>query len=229
MLVSAPNRIFKMLGARLNVLTLCILILLIKVFSEPVPSFPLQFSATITITAHLIEPENEYPPRSRSMTVYYDYIRKLARVDIEAGYEAAKTYIRRYDSKNEYMVRLDPINDCKRSYLGELMPFPDLPDSKFIKQEMVNGILCNYFLHEDYDTRIHIYMEVASGAPYRLVQESVDVDESVPLLTYDYSNVNLGPPRSSLFELPQPYVHNKCDRHVGGFPYQHIFHHFVRF
>jgi len=90
-------------------------------FGTPTASFPLQISATIEITAHLIEPSLEYPPRTRRMVVHYDYIRKMARADIEEGYEAAKTYIRRYDQKNEYMVRLPPIDDCKRSYLGKVI------------------------------------------------------------------------------------------------------------
>lgn len=51
----------------------------------PVPSFPLQFSADIKITAHLIEETSEYPPRYRKMRVHYDYINKMARADIEAG------------------------------------------------------------------------------------------------------------------------------------------------
>eukprot|EP01036_Dinobryon_divergens_P047514 gene47514-63700_t len=84
---------------------------------NPSPSFPLQLSANIEISAHLIEESQEYPPKKRRMTIYYDYIHKLARADIDEGYEAAKSYIRRYDAKQEYMVRHPPIEDCKRSYL----------------------------------------------------------------------------------------------------------------
>ena len=51
----------------------------------PVPSFPLQFSGDISITAHLIEEESEYPPRVRKLKVWYDYMNKVARADIEAG------------------------------------------------------------------------------------------------------------------------------------------------
>lgn len=177
------------------------------------------------------------------MTLYYDYIAKKARADIEAGYEAAKMYIRRYDNKNEYMVRLPPINDCKRSYLGEVMPFPDIPDTEFVGTSIVEGIQCNHYVHEDYDTRVHIYMAAADGTPVRLTQEStikentpVDIEGNAaadavytPLLTYDYSDVTLEAPEPSLFELPEPYTHKACTRHVGGFPYLHVFHYFVRF
>jgi hypothetical protein len=193
----------------------------------PVPSFPLQFSARLTITAHLIEADSEYPPRTRSMNIHYDYLNKVARADIEAGYEAAKIYFRRYDLKTEYMVRTDPINDCKRSYMGELMPFPDIPDAAYKSVEAVNGINCHYFLYEEFDTRVHVYMDAQTGAPVKLVQESVS--EATPLLSYDYTDVVLGQPADSLFELPKPYEHDKCVRHTGGFPYLHIYHHFVKF
>lgn len=195
----------------------------------PVPSFPLQFSAIITITAHLIEPESQYPPRIRSMLVYYDYIEKRARADISEGYEAAKTYIRRYDLKNEYMIRAPPINDCKRSYLGEMMPYPDIANSKFIGEETIGHFVCNYFLYEDFNTRIHIYMEKTNSFPVRLIQESTEDKLSTPLLTYDYEDVKLLPPDKSLFLVPSPYSHSQCDNHVGGFPYIHIFHHFAMF
>ena len=93
-------------------------ILIVCLSADELPIFPLQLSAKIEITAHLIDPDNEYPPRIRKLKIYYDYINKVARADIEEGYEAEKTYIRRYDQKNEYMIRYPPINDCKRSYLG---------------------------------------------------------------------------------------------------------------
>ena len=206
-----------------------VLILFASVLAaDPVPSFPLQFSAKITITAHLIAADSEYPPRKRTIKVFYDYLNKQARADIEEGYEAAKFYIRRYDTNNEYMIRLPPINDCKRSYLGELMPFPDIPNTIYVKQELINGAKCNYFLYEEFETRVHIYL-TEEGSPVRLIQESTANDESTPLLTYDYFDVIVGPPSESMFELPQPFDHISCVRHVGGFPYLHIFHHFVKF
>lgn len=195
----------------------------------PSPIFPLQFTATIKITSHLIDENNEYPPHTRQMTIYYDYINKKARADIEAGYEAAKIYIRHYDLKNEYMVRLPPINDCKRAYLGETMPFPDIPDSIYIGIELVDGIECNHFLYEEYNSRIHIYITTHNNIPVRLIQEDYSNNISIPLLTYDYSDVELDIPDSTWFDLPTPYEHKTCTKHAGGFPYLHIFHYFIRF
>lgn len=199
---------------------------------QPKPSFPLQFSGTLEIISHLIEESSEYPPKSRRWTIYYDYINKRARADIEAGYEAAKYYIRRYDQKNEYMVRLPPIDDCKRSYLGEKMPFPSIPEeTEYVNQEAVNGVLCNHFVHKEFDIRVHMYLSVAEGVPVMLVQEQVDEENgtSQPLLSYIYTDVYLGPPDESWFELESPFEHKSCERFIGGFPYLHIFHYFVKF
>ena len=201
--------------------------------NEPVAIFPLQISALITITAHLVEPESEYPPRERYIHLHYDYIGQRAKISIEAGYEAAKSYLRRYDQNNEYMIRKPPIHDCKRSHLAEIMPFPELPGAGFVREEMMNGTLCNYFLHEDFDTRIHMYFRKTDGAPLKLIQESVEEDVSTPLLTYDYSNISLGDPLltmqdPALFDVPFPFDHDKCTHHVGGFPYIHLFHYFVK-
>mmetsp|Transcript_34430 Transcript_34430/g.35100 ORF Transcript_34430/g.35100 Transcript_34430/m.35100 type:complete len:217 (+) Transcript_34430:221-871(+) len=196
--------------------------------ADPQALFPLQFSANIEITAHLIEENSEYPPRKRRLRVYYDYIQKLARADIEEGYEAAKTYIRRYDLKNEYMVRYPPIDDCKRSYLGDIMPFPDIPISQFIGVEHIADIMTNHFLYVDGTARIHVYI-AHDGAPVRLIQETYENNESIPMLTYDYSNVVLKPQDKSLFDIPGSFSHNSCEKQAGGFPYLHIFHYFVRF
>lgn len=196
------------------------------------PIFPLQFSGNLEIISHLIEENSEYPPRSRQWTIYYDYINKKARADIQAGYEAAKYYIRRYDTKNEYMIRLPPIDDCKRSYLGEKMPFPEIPeDSEYIGKERINDIECHHFIHQEYDIRVHIYFAVEDNAPVMLLQEQVDDEKGIsqPLLSYIYTDVYIGQPDETWFELESPYDHKSCERFVGGFPYLHIFHYFVKF
>lgn len=195
-----------------------------------VASFPLQFSANIEITSHLIESTDpdDYPPKRRRMMVYYDYLAKKARVEIEAGYEAAKIYIRRYDLKNEYMIRLPPIDDCKRSHLGEVMPLPDISFAMFVAIETINSMECNHFLVEDDYVRIHIYMSLQNNAPVRLIEESIENEVSTPLLTYDYTDVVLSPPSAEWFELPEETKQNSCVRHLGGFPYLHIFHYYVR-
>jgi hypothetical protein len=199
--------------------------------SAPEPLFPLQISANIEITAHQIPAESEFPPRTRRMVIYYDYLNKRGRADIEEGFEAAKTYIRRYDLKNEYMIRLPPINDCKRSYLGEKMPFPEIPEETvYVGESNIDGVPTHHYMFEDYDIRVHMYFNAKTHAPVRLHEESVEGDGIVAaLLTYDYSQVELGAPDELLFELEEPHSHGTCDRHLGGFPYLHVYHYFVRF
>lgn len=218
-----------------NLLLVCILsfmdILCYTTSTETVVAkFPPQFSANIEITSHLLEASDstDYPPKSRRMMVYYDYIAKKARVEIEAGYEAAKIYIRRYDLKNEYMIRLPPIDDCRRSHLGEVMPLPDISFAVFVAIETIRGVKCNHFVVDDEHVRVHIYMSLQSNAPVRLIEESIENEQSTPLLTYDYSDVVLSAPSAEWFELPEETEQTGCIRHLGGFPYLHIFHYFVR-
>ena len=199
--------------------------------TSPYPVFPLQLSADIEITAHLIAEDSDYPPRVRRMSIHYDYLNKLARADIEEGYEAAKTYFRRYDTSNEYMVRHAPIDDCKRSYLGEVMPFPDIPNAVYAGDESIDGAACEHFVHVEHDSVNHIYIEKHSGKPVQLTQSTLsdDGEGEVDVLTYKYINVVMGAPDPSVFELLAPHTHDTCERFMGGFPYLHVFHYFVRF
>lgn len=191
--------------------------------------FPLQLSAQIQITAHLIPADQSYPPRLRSLHINYDYLNKRARADIAGGYEAEKTYIRRYDLEKEYMIRPTPIDDCKRSYLGETMPYPDLQSAVYLNEESLDGEQALHYVFEDFETLVHIYISKFDNRPLRLTQGSLHDGVFTPLLTYDYSDVVLGEPDEDLFDIPSPYSHESCDFHTGGFPYLHIFHYFVRF
>ena len=80
-----------------------------------------------------------------------------------------------------------------------------------------------------------MYFRQDTHWPVRVLQETVTAGEggeegvSVPMLTYDYRDVVLGQPDAAHFQLPVPYQHDHCDRHVGGFPYIHAFHYFVKF
>jgi hypothetical protein len=197
--------------------------------AEPKARFPLQISADIKITAHLISPEQNYPPRERSMHIDYDYINKRARAHIAPGAEAEKTYIRRYDLEKEYMIRDPPIDDCKRSFLGETMPYPDVSSAKFLGEARLGSVDVNHFVVEEYETLIHLYFDKAKGAPLMLTQGSFKNEVFTPLMTYEYSNVVLEEPNEELFEVPAPFSHATCDRLAGGFPYLHVFHYFVRF
>lgn len=222
-----------------EVLLLCICTLTVIMAADTkVAKFPLQVSFNLTITAHQIEETEEFPPRTRRLGILYDYINGRARADIERGYEAEKIYLRRYDLKKEYMLRMPPLNDCKRSYLGDIMPYPIIPDTEYIHSDgEIHGKRVDYYLHTDFETRIHMYFEHDSNRPVQLVQEtftetssgSGSAGVSMPMLTYDFTDVVIGEPPVESFELVEPFLHEHCDHHVGGFPYTHVFHYFVKF
>lgn len=205
-----------------------------------IPKFPLEFQFNLTITAHQVPAETDYPPRLRSYYVYYDYLHNRARIDVDAGYEAAKVYIRRYDLDHEYMVRQPPIGDCKRSHMGDVMPYPHLPALAYTDTVDLNGIRCKHYVYEEeYMTRIHMYFN-AQGLPVQLIQESMDSEtqQHIPMLTYDYKDIQVGTISTSIFEIGSmergeaakggTWSKEQCDLHAGGFPFIHLWHHFVK-
>ena len=104
----------------------CVLLFAVGVCDgRKVPELPKQFSADLEITAHLVDRTKDYPPWLRKIHIKYDFDNKLARANITHGYEAGRTYIRRYDQKREYMVKAGEFAECQRSYLGEKMPLPE--------------------------------------------------------------------------------------------------------
>ena len=215
------------------------------------PTIPHQFSCTVEVTAHLVDRTKEYPPWLRVIEVKYDYLNKRASAIIKKGYEEGKTFIRRYDNKSEFMVRGEPYPECVRSYLGETMPEPLLPISAVrVGTETIDGIECEHWVEDLGTNRVHIYMAPAPGGeghvyPRRLTDEQVLESESVPLMTYDWKNLVVGSlpsdteangdesdaelTQSTWYDIPEPYDWRSCSRFLGGFPYLHIFHHYVRF
>ena len=239
-LITRPGMRLFLQGVLLLFSSMFLLISAIEV-EEKVALFPLQMRCNITITAHQVDDDGEFPPRIRRIGVYYDYIQQRARADIAAGYEAEKVYIRRYDMKMEYMVRVPPIDDCKRSYLEEIMPYPLIPEHSYQKDVLLNGKECHYYMFEDFETRIHMYFYKDSSIPVQLIQENfsnTEQQESQPMLTYDFTDVVIGAPDEKYFELKSAvpdgdrggkHSYKSCQHHVGGFPYLHIFHYFVKF
>jgi len=51
------------------------------------------------IVAHLADRTVDYPPWLRKIKIRYDYVQKVARADILAGYDNGKTYIRKYEQE----------------------------------------------------------------------------------------------------------------------------------
>lgn len=168
---------------------------------EEVFSFPLQFKADVLVTAHLVDESVMYPPRERRVELTYDFVNKRARAHIVSGIDQGKTFTRRYDLSTEYMEDED---FCQRSYLGEAMPGP-LVLPKALK--VGDG---HYRIDDNVD--VHNF-------PSSLVYS----EEGIRVMTYEFSNV---------VEIRQgeqfPSVRENCTlRHIGGWPYLHLFHSYV--
>ena len=109
--------------------------------------------------------------------------------------------------------------------------------------EDIDGVACDHWVDDLGANRIHIYMAPSPAnkgnerVPRRLTDEQVLDGESVPLMTYDWKDLVVGPiadnngaaATQTWFDIPQPYDWRSCSRYLGGFPYLHIFHHYLRF
>lgn len=70
-----------------------------------------------------------YPPWRRRIEVWYDLPARKARALVYEGFEANKTFLRRYDIKQEYLIRDDEFAECRRAYLSECGRTPWGPPS----------------------------------------------------------------------------------------------------
>ncbi|TYZ61033.1 hypothetical protein PybrP1_012122 [[Pythium] brassicae (nom. inval.)] len=172
------------------------------------PALPTQFSADVSIVSHLTDPRQRYPPSSRLMRIQYDWEQQVAKAEMRRGFEANKTYVRRYDQRREYMVKHGRYSKCERAYLG---------------------VVSEHWMHAYANVRVHIYSDLERHVPIRLTEENVVDGVPTMLLTYDLENVALGPQRAADFAIPDGYAHRDCERNVGGFPYIHAFHYYLRF
>lgn len=209
------------------------------------PTLPLQFSAVIHVTAHLIDENGQYPPRLRKLVVDYDLIAGAVRATVVTGYQAGRIYLRRYDAKKEYMIRGMGISpDCRRAYLGEPMPQPNIlpEDFGFGGHETIGGGVCpgmapaercdaEHWVHDAVETRVHIWAvrtSADSAIPVRLRNDFIGPKgNALSLMTYEFMDLHLSPPSQESFSLPLPLSHDSCERHIGGFPYIHAFDHYL--
>ena len=61
------------------------------------PSIPLQFSAHLTITNHLVESGSDYPIKEQHREVMYDFLNLRAKVKSLDEEDGGKVWLRRYD------------------------------------------------------------------------------------------------------------------------------------
>ncbi|ETK86951.1 hypothetical protein F441_08618 [Phytophthora nicotianae CJ01A1] len=208
-----------------------LLLLLDSAFSaRSPPQLPHQFQAEVHVLSHLTDPRQEYPPSMGRMKVQYDFDQQLARAEMLEGYNAGKTFLRRYDQKQEFMVKSGEFRKCERAYLGDAMPVPEIPFAQeFVAMESVRGKVCEHWVHAHDNVRVHVYSDVSTNVPIRLTEENVIDGQPTMLQTFDFHNVHIGPQNVSSFAIPDGYERSDCARNVGGFPYIHAFHYYLRF
>ena len=91
------------------------------------------------------------------------------------------------------------------------------------------GTVCSYWTVEVQGlSRVHVYMNAKTGFPVRVTEEWIEDGNVVPLMTYTFKNFRNEAPSPETFELEQGFTAKTCERHVGGFPYIHIFHTYLR-
>eukprot|EP00940_MAST-03C_sp_MAST-3C-sp2_P000833 g833.t1 len=174
------------------------------------------------------------------MHVKFDYRSKRARADVLEGFEAGRSFIRRYDEKQEYMIEEVPQmpSECKRSYLGESMPEPLLPrNMNYTGLVSLGDRLCAHWTIEtDGLSRVRVFTDATSGNPVRITEEWIEEEDAstpaTPLMTYEFREFDVGPHDAREYSLPAPFAaapKRKCERQIGGYPYVNIFHWYVRF
>lgn len=195
------------------------------------PSFPHSFSATVHITSNLLPDGIEYPPKLRSYRIHYSVPLQKAKIEVLEGTDKGTTYLRSYADKTEYEVRTGDYPSCSRSHLPTDMPAPLLPALIHIGGSVISSADTNHFVHATSLERTHMYF--AGDVPVRLLHEDVSQggDVATALMTYDYEDVALvgeGGFEEGVWELGGDWTREKCELHVGGFPYVHLWHWYLR-
>ena len=201
------------------------------------PALPLQFRATLQTTAHLLldadgNNSSSYPPPRRVIALEYDFVNKRAKATISEGYEAGRTYVRRYDRKAEYMLRASAAGGggggaagamsggggvCQRSHLGETMPPPELPRTMTPaggggapEVVEIDGVACEHWVDEVAGLeRTHVYVEVVTVATHSNIADCNP--HSLPM-----STTTSAPPSPS---PPSPPITSQAhERGIGRIP-----------
>ncbi len=214
------------------------------------PHVPPHFTATLSIRSHLITPalqsDEGYPPAARTLRVSYDRDARAARVD-----EGDVAFVRRFDLRREYRIDAGPYPSCKRSFLAEPLPHQQFPrGGAWLAHEDAAaggtpcpaphaGRLCRVWrLDEGAGQVATVYVELESWVP--LVCEltgpltgggdSPGETGRQRLLTFTFLRIDLERPDPALFALPAPTDGGRdgCEEQAGGWPWMHLFHHYLR-
>merc|ERR1740130_1810107 len=180
------------------------------------PVLPTQFSGTIETVALLLAKNIEYPPRMKRYEVHYDWQNKMAKVAVTAG-EEWDEYIMRYDQDMEHHIEME--GKQRKCYVSELkvkMPLPEkLKFPRYQGTKNVRGNDCHHWADGKGDSKVDYFETVADRRPLQLL---------TPAMSYDFIKFQAGPPDPAVFNIDS----RQCEEQVGGFPYVHVWHYFIR-
>jgi hypothetical protein len=83
--------------------------------------------------------------------------------------------------------------------VDETMPIAELPSTAVYEGVVViSGIQCNHWIQDDATTEVDIYADIETGMPRGATETFVmNTGQLVPMITYEFHNVTLGPQVSS--------------------------------
>ena len=189
------------------------------------PKFPTSFTATLTITANLLPKDTTYPPRVKTLSLSYSLPLNSALVS-----SPTHTHVRHYQTEDEYLVKHGTYPSCQRSHLPTSMPEPTLPAATHVGSAVHGGVPAEHYIHDIGVERVHMYF--SHDLPLALVHEQYNITTgaATALMTYEYSDVQVvedGDWEEEAFDVPG-YGRSECELHVGGYPYMHLWHHYLR-
>ena len=107
----------------------------------------------------------------------------------------------------------------KKCYVSELkvkMPLPEKPKwPRYQGTKEIKGIQCHHWVDGKGDSKVDYFETVAERRPLQLL---------TPAMSYNFLEYTAGAPDQAHFEIDS----RKCEEQVGGFPYVHIWHYFIR-
>ena len=113
--------------------------------------------------------------------------------------------------------------------MGETMPFPRLPEelARQASGTLIDGEPHEHWIAKNDFERTHVWVSAKTSLPRRLTNDALVEGAFVPLMTYDVLDLEAVAPAEDAFALDGSWTHDGCKRHVGGWPYMHLFHHYL--
>ena len=173
----------------------------------------------------------DYPPWRTVSELAFDFERKRVSARVLEGFDEGSTFLRRFDTKQEYRVLHGDFAECRRAYLSEALPRPELPSTLAVTEEDSEwaGRAARLWATHDEHTKVLVWQDKESGLAVAVRDFGKDeAGRLVPLMTHTLEDIREGAEavegEVGLFELPPQHSHESCARYPGGWPWTHYFH-----